>query len=319
MPVISTLFQHAPSPLERLLLPEFESAGLSVWIKRDDLLRMGPGLALCGNKWRKLKYNLAAATSAGPAQLLTFGGAFSNHIAAVAGAGAAFGLKTIGVIRGEAPPGLNPTLRFARECGMHLHFVNRAAFRSKEDPAFLYRLEQTYGPFYHLPEGGTNEKAIEGAREIVTECQHQQPALQADYWCVSAGTGGTAAGMALEAKPGSKVLAFSALKGDFLKRAIAMLSAGYPTAGDWAVITDFHFGGYAKHRPALLQFLNHFYQQHGIALDPIYTGKLFFGLVDLAKQGFFPKGSTIVAIHTGGLQGIHGFNERFGDLLHYAP
>jgi 1-aminocyclopropane-1-carboxylate deaminase/D-cysteine desulfhydrase-like pyridoxal-dependent ACC family enzyme len=319
MPVISTLFQHAPSPLERLALPEFESAGLSVWIKRDDLLRMGPGLALCGNKWRKLKYNLAAARSGGHTQLLTFGGAFSNHIAAVAGAGAAFKFKTIGIIRGEAPPGLNPTLRFARECGMHLHFVDRATFRSKENPAFLHRLEQAYGPFYHLPEGGTNEKALEGAREIVTECQYQQPTLKADYWCVSAGTGGTAAGMTLEAKPGSKVLAFSALKGDFLKRDLASLLAGYPAAGDWALITDFHFGGYAKYRPELLQFLNHFYQEHGIALDPIYTGKLLFGLVDLAKHRFFPKGSTLVAVHTGGLQGIHGFNERFGGLLHYTP
>jgi len=280
---------------------------------------MGPGLALCGNKWRKLKYNLAAARTAGHTKLLTFGGAFSNHIAAVAGAGKAFEFETIGVIRGEAPPGLNPTLRFARECGMHLHFVDRATFRRKETPDFLHQLEQAYGLFYQLPEGGTNEKAMEGAREIITECQQQQPALQADYWCVSAGTGGTAAGMVLEAKSGSKVLVFSALKGDFLKRDIASLLAGYPAAGDWALITDFHFGGYAKHRPELIQFLNRFYQQHGVALDPIYTGKLLFGLVDLAKQGFFPKGSTIVAIHTGGLQGIHGFNERFGDLLHYTP
>lgn len=280
---------------------------------------MGPGLALCGNKWRKLKYNLAAAKSAGHAQLLTFGGAFSNHIAAVAGAGASFGFKTIGVIRGEAPAGSNPTLRFARECGMHLHFVDRSAFRQKEEDGFIRKLEERFGAFYHLPEGGTNSKALIGAREIIRESQEQQPGLNADYWCVSAGTGGTAAGLIMEASPESKVLAFSALKGDFLKRDLASLLAGYPAAGDWALITDFHFGGYAKYRPELLQFLNHFYQEQGIALDPIYTGKLLFGLVDLAKHRFFPKGSTLVAVHTGGLQGIHGFNERFGGLLHYTP
>ena len=286
------------------MLPEFESAGLSIWIKRDDLLRMGPGLALCGNKWRKLKYNLAAARSAGHAQLLTFGGAFSNHIAAVAGAGASFGFKTIGVIRGEAPAGLNPTLRFARECGMHLHFVDRSAFRQKEEDGFIRKLEERFGAFYHLPEGGTNSKALIGAREIIRESQEQQPGLNADYWCVSAGTGGTAAGLIMEASPESKVLAFSALKGDFLKADINSLLSASCTDGPkpWELITDFHFGGYARYRPELIQFLNHFYQQHGIALDPIYTGKLFFGLTAMASAGFFPGGSTIVAVHTGGLR-----------------
>ena len=140
-------------------MPALHSAGVAVWIKRDDLLRMGPGLALCGNKWRKLKYNLAEAQSKGYAQILTFGGAFSNHIAAVAGAGAAFGFRTIGVIRGEAPPGLNPTLRFAERCGMNLHFVSRTTYRQKEDFVFHARLEEQFGPYYLSPEGGTNRKS----------------------------------------------------------------------------------------------------------------------------------------------------------------
>jgi 1-aminocyclopropane-1-carboxylate deaminase/D-cysteine desulfhydrase-like pyridoxal-dependent ACC family enzyme len=316
MPAISTILQHAPSPLERLRMPEFESSGIAVWIKRDDLLKMGPGLALCGNKWRKLKYNLAAAKQEGHHQILTFGGAFSNHIAAVAGAGAAFGLQTIGVIRGEVPEGLNPTLRFVRRCGMQLQFVSRTAFRQKNDSAFLARLEQQFGPFYLLPEGGTNQRAIKGAREIIKETSLQEPTLKVDYWCVSAGTGGTAAGMILEAPPGSKVLAFSALKGAFLRSDISTLLGTYPSA-PWDLITSYHFGGYARYRPELIDFLNHFYLAYNIALDPIYTGKLFFGLSDLAKQGFFPRGSTVVAVHTGGLQGVAGFNERFGDLLRF--
>ncbi|MEQ8705989.1 MAG: pyridoxal-phosphate dependent enzyme [Phaeodactylibacter sp.] len=318
MPAISSLLEHAPSPLEPIVLPAFEDAVLSVLIKRDDLLRMGPDLALCGNKWRKLKYNLAAAQSAGEQQLLTFGGAFSNHIAAVAGAGVAFGFKTTGVIRGEAPQALNPTLRFAKDCGMHLHFVSRSAFRQKDDPHFLAKLQQDFGPFYHLPEGGTNELALEGTREIVKETIQQHPSLQVDYWCVSAGTGGTAAGMILQAAPQSKVLVFSALKGDFLKHDIEGLTGRQAGTG-WDLITDFHFGGYARYRPELIGFLNDFYQKYGIALDPVYTGKLFFGLATLARQGYFPKGSTVVAVHTGGLQGVDGFNERFGGLLHYAP
>ena len=146
------------------------------------------------------------------------------------------------------------------------------------------------------------------------------PDLRADYWCVSAGTGGTAAGMILEATPEERVLAFSALKGDFLKAEItALLSFNHPASGNWGLITEYHFGGYAKYRPELLHFLNLFYEAQGIPLDPIYTGKLFFGLVEMAKQGYFKSGSTIIVVHTGGLQGISGFNERFGDLLHYTP
>ena len=317
MPTISYLFEHAPSPLEPLLLPEFETAGLRVWVKRDDLLRMGPGLALCGNKWRKLKYNLATAESIGQEHLLSFGGAFSNHIAAVASTGPAFGFETTGIIRGEAPNGSNPTLRFAAECGMQLHFIDRNTFRQKNEPYFLSKLRQKFGSFYLLPEGGTNPLAINGTREIVKETIQQLPGETPDYWCVSAGTGGTAAGMILEAPSVSKVLTFPALKGNFLTAEINTL-IGQELHAQWDLITDYHFGGYARYQPELITFMNQFYERNGIPLDPVYTGKLFFGLTDLAKQGYFPQGSTIVAVHTGGLQGIAGFNERFGHLLHYS-
>ncbi|MCB9264061.1 MAG: pyridoxal-phosphate dependent enzyme [Lewinellaceae bacterium] len=304
--------------------PTLARAGVRLLIKRDELLRIGPGLALCGNKWRKLQYNLQAARNAGHATLLTFGGAYSNHIAAVASAGAAFGFHTIGVIRGERPEGLNPTLRFAEGCGMNLQFISRPAFREKHNPKFQERLKEQFGSFYLLPEGGTNALAIHGCRHIVEEVELQTPVFPG-YWCCSLGTGGTFAGIVAALNGRARALGFSALKGDFhngeIKRILAASAApsslwkGEGGAQPWEVNTDFHFGGYAKYEPYLIDFINGFYQQHGIALDPVYTGKLFYGLFQLIEEGYFPKGSTILAVHTGGLQGVAGFNERFGELI----
>ncbi|MCO6478771.1 MAG: pyridoxal-phosphate dependent enzyme [Phaeodactylibacter sp.] len=325
-PTLTPLFQHAPSPLVELESPTLQRAGVRLLIKRDELLSIGPGRALCGNKWRKLQYNLQAAREEGQNTLLTFGGAYSNHVAAVAAAGAEFGFQTIGIIRGERPEGLNPTLRFAESCRMGLQFISRKAFKEKEDPEFLSRLRKQFGSFYLLPEGGTNALAIYGCRHIVEEVERQAEALPG-YWCCSLGTGGTFAGIADALNGRAKALGFSALKSDFLEREVGRLLTapllsprrGEGTAngaeGSWEINTDFHFGGYAKFTPYLIDFINGFRQQHGIALDPIYTGKLFYGLFQLIEEGYFPRGSTILAVHTGGLQGIEGFNERFGELV----
>lgn len=323
LPSLAPLFRHPPSPLEELENPTLRRAGVRLLVKRDDRLRLGPGLALCGNKWRKLQYNLQAARDEGQTTLLTFGGAYSNHIAAVAGAGAAFGFRTIGLIRGERPQGLNPTLHFAEDCGMELHFLSRAAFREKQSPDFINQLQEQFGPFYLLPEGGTNALALRGCRHIAEEVERQTERLP-DYWCCSLGTGGTFAGIAAALGGRAKALGFSALKGDFHAEEVARLlvaSQSSPPRGDkrgaeaWEVNTDFHFGGYAKFSPYLVDFINGFRQQHGILLDPIYTGKLFYGIFQLAEEGYFPKGSIILAVHTGGLQGIAGFNGRFGELI----
>jgi len=318
---LAPLFQHPPSPLEELESPALRKAGIRLLIKRDDLLRMGPGLALCGNKWRKLQYNLQAARDEGHATLLTFGGAFSNHIAAAASAGAAFGFHTIGIIRGERPEGLNPTLRFAESCGMELKFVSRQAFREKQSPGFLNRLQEQSGSFYLLPEGGTNALALHGCSHIVDEVE-QQARHFPDYWCCSLGTGGTFAGIIAGLGGRAKALGFSALKGDFHKEEVRRLLPPSPLRGNkrgalgaWEVNTDFHFGGYARFEPRLIDFINGFHRAHGIALDPIYTGKLFYGLFQLIEEQHFPKGSTVLAVHTGGLQGVAGFNERFGKLI----
>lgn len=323
-PPLSSLFRHPPSPLVALESPTLRQAGIHLLVKRDDMLGIGPELALCGNKWRKLQYNLQAARDEGHKTLLTFGGAYSNHIAAVAAAGVAFQFKTIGIIRGEQPAGLNPTLRFAQSCNMGLQFISRQAFRDKGSAESLARLQQQYGSYYLLPEGGTNALALEGCRHIVEEVEQQAGQLP-DYWCCSLGTGGTFAGITSALNGRAKALGFSALKSDHLKEEVERLLkhslASSPLRGDkkgagtWEINTDFHFGGYAKFEPHLIDFINGFYRQHGIALDPIYTGKLFFGLFYLIEEGYFPKGSTILAVHTGGLQGVAGFNERFGELL----
>ncbi len=324
---LSSSFRHAPSPLVALESPTLQRAGVRLLVKRDELLSMGPGRALCGNKWRKLQYNLQAARDEGQETLLTFGGAYSNHIAAVAAAGAEFGFQAIGIIRGERPEGLNPTLRFAESCGMQLQFISRQAYREKENPEFLSRLRKQSGPFYLLPEGGTNALAIHGCRHIVEEVERQAEALPG-YWCCSLGTGGTFAGIVDALNGRAKAIGFSALKGVFheeevrllLKRSLGSsslspLAEAPPKRGAWSINTDFHFGGYAKFEPHLIDFINGFHRQHGIALDPIYTGKLFYGLFQLIEERHFPKGSTILAVHTGGLQGIEGFNERFGKLI----
>jgi len=317
---LSPLFRHDPCPLQALDHPVVKMAGVQLWIKRDDLLHTGPGQALCGNKWRKLQYNLQAARDEGKDTLLTFGGAYSNHIAAVAAAGQAFGFHTIGGIRGEENLTLNPTLRFATECGMQLQYVDRSTFREKHTLTFQDKLKAQYGSFYMLPEGGTNKLAIKGCMAIPEEVE-QQLGYPPDYYLCSAGTGGTLAGIIARTRTSDlqigEVIGFSALKGNFLQKEVQKLLQNYlgKVPQNWSINTDFHFGGYARYKPELITFINDFKAETGIPLDPVYTGKLFYGTFQLLKQGYFPKGSKIVVVHTGGLQGIAGFNERFGNLL----
>jgi 1-aminocyclopropane-1-carboxylate deaminase len=272
--------------------------GISLEIKREDLLHP----FISGNKFRKLKYNLLQAKAENQETILTFGGAYSNHIAAVAYAGKEQGFKTIGVIRGEELGNKiadNPTLQFAQECGMEFEFVTREAYRFKTEPDFIANLEQKFGSFYLVPEGGTNEYAIKGCEEILTEED-----AKFDYVCCAVGTGGTISGIINSALPHQKVLGFPALKGDFLKDEIRK----FATNKNWELITDYHFGGYGKVNEELIQFINQFYKQTQVPLDPIYTGKMVFGVIDLIQKNYFPDNAKILLIHTGGLQGIQGMN-----------
>jgi 1-aminocyclopropane-1-carboxylate deaminase len=280
----------------------FEAFGISLHIKREDLLHP----EVSGNKFRKLKYNLIEAKNQQKNTLLTFGGAFSNHISAVAAAGKTLNFKTIGVIRGEElgenlekTCSENPTLKFAASCGMQFEFVTRASYREKHLPEFEETLREKFGDVYLLPEGGTNELAVKGCEEILSDSDKEF-----DYICCSAGTGGTVSGIINSALPHQKILTFSALKGDFLIPEISK----YTSKENWELITDYHFGGYAKISAELITFINDFQKKYQIPLDPVYTGKMLFGIFELIEKSEFPRNSRILAIHTGGLQGISGMN-----------
>ncbi|WP_299825852.1 pyridoxal-phosphate dependent enzyme [uncultured Pontibacter sp.] len=294
------------APLQKLQDPLLEEHGITLWIKREDLLH--PHIS--GNKWRKLKYNLQAAQEQQKSTLLTFGGAYSNHIAATAAAGKEYGFKTIGIIRGEEHLPLNPTLSFASSCGMALHYISREKYKLKHDSNFLQELATQFNNPCIIPEGGTNNLAVKGCTEIIEDI-----AIEYDYLCCASGTGGTIAGIIAGLAGEKKVLGFPALKGgEFLQQEIEELVQNYSghKYSNWQLITDYHFGGYAKVKPELLSFMKQFQEQHAIPLEPVYTGKMMYGLFDLIQKGYFERGTTIVAVHTGGLQGNAGFKERLG-------
>ena len=283
---------------QQVTLPLLDKKSIELFIKREDLIHP----AISGNKFRKLKYNLIEAKNEGYHTLLTFGGAYSNHIAAVAGAGKEHGFKTIGIIRGEELKndiGENPTLHFAQECGMELKFVSRSEYRNKHNNSFINELKTEYGDFYLLPEGGTNELAVKGCEEILT-----QEDAKFDFVCCPVGTGGTISGLINCSQLGQQVLGFPALKGDFLKDEILK----FANNNQWELVCDYHFGGYAKVNKELIHFINDFKINTDVPLDPVYTGKMMFGILDMVKNGYFKKGIKILAIHTGGLQGIEGMN-----------
>jgi 1-aminocyclopropane-1-carboxylate deaminase len=259
---------------------------------------------ISGNKFRKLKYNLIQAEKEGHETLLSFGGAFSNHIAAVARAGREFGFRTIGIIRGEeleANPLANPTLGRAIQDGMQLKFISRKDYREKTESGFQETLCREYGRFYLLPEGGTNALAVKGCEEILKEEDRQYNVI-----CCSTGTGGTLAGIINSSDNRQKVIGFPALKGDFIKKDIC----SFVSKSNWYLENGYHFGGYAKINETLVAFINNFHLVTGVPLDPVYTGKMFYGLLDMVRREKFKRGSSILAIHSGGLQGTEGMNRK---------
>ncbi len=270
-----------------------EQSGVKLFIKRED--QNHPFVS--GNKWWKLKYNLGEALKAGYTTLLTFGGAYSNHIYAIASAAHELGLKSIGIIRGEEALPLNPTLSFAKGRGMQLQYVSREEYRNKTEASFIKKLHGQFGDFYLIPEGGTNELAVKGCAEFAKQLSSE---VDFDYLCLPVGTGGTMAGIIEGLDESKKIIGFPVLKGaTFLENEIRR----YTAKNNWQLVYDYHFGGYAKVTKELTEFMNQVEQQFNIPLDPIYTAKMMFGLMDLIKKKFFAAGSTILAIHTGGLQG----------------
>lgn len=261
-------------------------------IKRLDLIHP----QISGNKFFKLKYNLLAARQQGFEKVLTFGGAYSNHIAATAFAAHKFGFQSLGMIRGEelAQRPLNPTLATAQQFGMQLEFISRNAYRQKDQPDFLQHLQQQYPDFYLIPEGGTNALAVQGCREILTAED-----AQFDLICCAVGTGGTFAGLIEASQQHQQLLGFSALKGDFLTHEVAQLT----TKRNWRILDNYCCGGYAKTTPELIQFIQTFEQRYNIPLEQVYTGKMLRGIFDLIDQDKIGPDQKILLIHTGGLQG----------------
>lgn len=271
--------------------------GITIFVKREDLLHE----EVSGNKFRKLKYNILKAKELGYNKLLTFGGAYSNHIAATAAAGRICGIETIGIIRGEELEDNyagNATLTKAVNDGMQLGFMTRTEYRQKADEVVIDKLKQKYGEFYLVPEGGTNEEAIRGAEEILKEEDYTF-----DYVCTAVGTGGTIAGIINSSRNNQTIIGFPALKGDFLYEDIRK----FVTNNNWQLVLDYHFGGYAKYNEELLSFLRQLYNDTGILFDPIYNGKMIYGVLEEINKGKFKDNSRILVIHTGGVQ---GWNEK---------
>jgi 1-aminocyclopropane-1-carboxylate deaminase/D-cysteine desulfhydrase-like pyridoxal-dependent ACC family enzyme len=286
------------APVVYLHDPRIQRHGVTLAVKREDLLHP----LVSGNKWRKLKYNLFHARAEGHDTLLSFGGAYSNHLHALASAGRLWDFTTIGVVRGEPWAAQNPTLSHARQCGMRLHFVGREEYRRRHDLNWQAALRERYGHCYLIPEGGSNRLALEGVGEIWEELTEPF-----DFVATAAGTGATAAGLMARAPLATTVLAFAVLKGaGFLRRDIEKWLAGVSGERRWRLLEAYHGGGYARLTPELVRFMDDFERRHGIALDPVYTGKMMYGLYDLVERGEIPAGSRVLALHTGGLQGRAG-------------
>jgi 1-aminocyclopropane-1-carboxylate deaminase len=296
-------------PLQEIHNEQLVKHQVRLWIKREDLIHP----YISGNKWRKLKYNLLEAKKLQKNTLLTFGGAFSNHLYAVAAAGKEFDFQTIGIVRGEEHLPLNETLDFAVKCGMNLHYVDRTTYRNKTNNLFIEDLQKKFGDFYLIPEGGSNVFAVKGCAEILEDLG----GIDYDYICCACGTGGTFAGIVSSLPESKTAIAFAVLKGaDFLYNDINQLIISYKNtflssqnsefdlvnSKKCSIQLDYHFGGYAKHTKELLEFIDNFEKQTLIPLEYIYTGKMMYGIFDLIEKGFFPKNAKIIAIHTGGLR-----------------
>jgi 1-aminocyclopropane-1-carboxylate deaminase len=281
-----------PSPLQVIDDDRLARRGVRLYLKRDDLIN--PDVP--GNKWRKLKYNLQRASDEDRQCLLTFGGAYSNHILATAAAGYYYGFSTIGVIRGEEHLQLNAVLSGAVRFGMRLMYMDRAVYRRKTCPEVETALRERFGDFYLIPEGGSNPLAVRGCAELPSEIREPF-----DVICCACGTGGTLAGIAVGLQSRRRAIGFSAVKGGgFLREDVTRLQEAYarPTT-NWSIETDFHFGGFARRNTELNRFIGDFRDRHGLELDWVYVAKMLYGVFSLVSAGKFARDTTIVAVVTG--------------------
>jgi len=301
-----------PSPLEKVEYSVLKNRGIELYVKRDDLIHP----EVSGNKWRKLRYNFEKAIQRGNRTVVTLGGAFSNHIAATAAAGAAAGLHTIGIIRGEDADLDNPTLSFARSKGMEIHTVSRSEYREEGSRDFADMLKRRFGSFYFIPSGGANDLGVMGCADILKEID-----FSPDRIFTACGTGTTVSGIGIANAGKAEVYGISALKGGgFLRDTVAKnLKVFFNDAEteDFIstkihILTKHHFGGYARIQPELIDFMRDFFRETGIKTDPVYTAKAAFAMIDFAKRHPPEKEEKWVFIHTGGMQGLAPMEAKSG-------
>ncbi len=282
-----------PTPVQELDDSRLSERSVRLLLKRDDLIDP----AVPGNKWRKLVLNLVAAEEQGCMTSLTFGGAYSNHVRAVAAAGRACGFRTIGVIRGERTEPLNWSLTYSTSQGMQLTYLDRETYRHKHEPEVIDGLRDRFGDVYLLPEGGSNALAVRGCAELPAEIS-----TEFDVVCCACGTGGTLAGIAGGLQSGRRALGFSVLKGgEFLDDDVAALQqqAFGAATGNWSISHEFHFGGFAKRTDELDRFIADFQRRHGLRLDWVYVAKMLYGVFAFAERGDIRPGTTVIAVVTG--------------------
>ncbi len=296
--ILHNNFINPNVPVQEIVDPIVKESGVRLLVKREDLNHP----QLSGNKWHKLKHNLVAALESGFDTILTFGGAYSNNVYAVAAAGRLFDFKTIGLIRGHQHLPLNPTLSFASDSGMKIHYIDKKNYRKRNNKVFLNSLKDKHGKIYIIPEGGTNKLGVKGAADILKNVTQNF-----EYVCCACGTGGTLAGLITVLDSKVQALGFSVLKGgEFLLEDVKNLvyESTSKRYDNWNINLEYHFGGYANFNLELIRFINRFETVNNIPLEPIYTGKLFYGIYELIRNGYFNRGATILAIHTGGLEGM---------------
>jgi 1-aminocyclopropane-1-carboxylate deaminase len=281
--------------IQTLPLPALAEAGIAADLLRLDLIHP----VISGNKWFKLKYHLKAALEAGSKGLLTFGGAWSNHLVATAAAAAAAGLPCIGIVRGERAAQLTPTLQDAENSGMILQFVNRTEYA--DEAVLQLRMQERYPEYYLVPQGGQGPEGVRGAAEIL---QLVADPSQYTHIACAAGTGTMMAGLVEASIPQQLVLGFSSLKlSDTIHNSLTAFLEAQTQKRNYQFIWQYHFGGYARKTALLTDFMRELFQRTAIPTDIVYTGKLLYGVNELAKEKFFPLQSKLLVIHSGGLQG----------------
>ena len=287
-------------PLQKIEADFIAAKGITLYVYRLDMNHVH----ISGNKIFKLHYNMLDAVKQGKRTILTYGGAFSNHIAATAATGKEQNFRTIGIIRGEEYEELNPTLKFAKSCGMELHYVPRTLYKNRLELQMYVKEKFGTREYYEIPEGGANLSGVLGCKEITNNIP-----VDFDVICCACGTGTTLSGIILSLKEHQQAIGFQILKAEgFIEKEVGhWLKKSGSNQQNWSINEDHHFGGYAKINNELSDFIRAFEKENTIPLDYIYTGKMMFGIYEMIQKGEITKGQTVIALHTGGLQGNSGY------------